>query len=71
MSSRYRPIELPEERLRLPEATLGVGLWDGRYAGCNGRWLRCYDAEGRRLPTPVEQRDAEALGAEQARQRAH
>jgi Uma2 family endonuclease len=70
VASRYRPISLPDQRLWLPEANLGIGLWDGRYAGCEGRWLRCYDAEGRWLPTLAEQRDAETARAEQAEQAA-
>jgi Uma2 family endonuclease len=77
VSSRYRPIALPEQRLWLPEAGLGIGLWDGRYEGYDGRWLRCFDAHGQWLPAQAEEReraleraDAAQLEAEQAKERA-
>jgi Uma2 family endonuclease len=63
VSSHYRPLNLENERLWLPEAGIGLGLWEGRFAGYAGRWLRCFDSAGHWLPTVAEQRD-------QARERA-
>lgn len=70
VSSRYRPIVLQEDRLWLPEAGIGLGVWEGRFAGCEGRWLRCFDAEGDWLSTVAEQRDREHERADQEHQRA-
>jgi Uma2 family endonuclease len=58
-------------RVWLPEAELGLGVWDGAY---NMRtdllWLRFYDAEGNWLPTYEEQADQHRQRAEQERWRA-
>jgi Uma2 family endonuclease len=58
VSASYRPILLQEGRLWLPEAGIGLGVWEGAYAGCTGRWLRWLDGEGRWIPTPLEQAQA-------------
>jgi Uma2 family endonuclease len=70
VSASYRPIVLEDERLWLPEAGIGLGIWEGRFAVCAGRWLRCFDAERRWLPTVAEQRDREHTRAEEERLRA-
>jgi hypothetical protein len=64
---QYREIHPPEQRLWLPEAQVGLGLWLGTYQGLERQWLRCYDAQGAWIPLPQEQ---EHQRAEQERQRA-
>jgi Uma2 family endonuclease len=70
----YREVTADDQRLGLPEAGLGLGLWSGTYQGLERQWLRFYDADGRWMPTPVEQADQRAeqadQRAEQERQRA-
>ncbi len=70
----YREIQADDQRLWLPEAGVGLGLWSGAYQGMERQWLRFYDADGRWMPTPVEQADQRAeqadQRAEQERQRA-
>jgi len=53
-NGRYREVELPRQRLWLPEAGLGLGLWFGEYEWLPRSWLRFYDRKGRWLLTPVE-----------------
>jgi Uma2 family endonuclease len=71
---RYQEVKPVGQRLWLPEAGLGLGLWEGVYEETQGRWLRCYDADGRWIPTPFEQQqqraEQEQRHAEQERQRA-
>jgi len=71
---RYREVQPAEERLWLPEAEVGLGLWWGTYQGVERRWLRFYDAQGAWIPTlPEAERqraDQERQRAEQERQRA-
>ena len=62
---RYRELTLPDRRLWLPEAGIGIGVWPGRFEGIEGEWLRCYDEDGRWLPTKS---DRQALAEEQAEQ---
>ena len=70
----YREIQPAEQRLWLPEAGLGVGLWFGTYQGLERQWLRCYDASGAWILTPHEREQQRAeqadRRAEQERQRA-
>ncbi len=50
-------------RFWLPEAALGLGLWQGRYHGIEHLWARWYDAQGNWILTGDER-------AEQQQQRA-
>ena len=63
-----------DQRLWLPEAELGLGLWSGAYQGIERQWLRFYDAHGVWVPTPVERErqrtDQERQRAEQEHQQA-
>ncbi len=61
--------QLPVEGLGiwLPEAELGLGLWEGTYQGVERRWLRWYNSEQTWILTPVE---LERLRAELAEQQA-
>ncbi|ETX05444.1 MAG: hypothetical protein ETSY2_22835 [Candidatus Entotheonella gemina] len=64
---QYREIDPAEERLWLPEAALGLGVWSGMYEGMERKWLRFYDDRGVWIPTRTE---SERQRAEQERQRA-
>jgi Uma2 family endonuclease len=70
VSSHYRPIDLTDDGLWLPEAGIGLGIWEGPFEGYAGRWLRCFDSARQWLPTVAEQRDLERQHADQERQRA-
>lgn len=67
LRGRYQEVTPLRQRLWLPEAGLGLGLWWGVYRRVKRRWLRFYDAAGKWIPTPLEQ---ERQHAEQERQRA-
>ena len=71
---RYHEVEHAGQRLWLPEAGIGLGLWYGVYRRRERHWLRFYDADGRWIPTPFEQQQSRAeqeqRHAEQERQRA-
>lgn len=45
----------------LPEAGIGLGVWEGTCAGCTGRWLRWLDDHGRWIPTPSEDEQARGV----------
>ncbi|WP_448573939.1 Uma2 family endonuclease [Trichothermofontia sp.] len=66
----YEPVDLLEPRFWFQELGLGLGVWQGRYDGIEGLWLRWYDAEGVWVPTRQERAEQERQRAEQARQRA-
>ncbi|MDQ3012830.1 MAG: Uma2 family endonuclease [Acidobacteriota bacterium] len=57
-------------RFWIPEAKLGLGLWQGVYHGQERWWLRWYDAQGNWIPTGDEHIVRERLRAEQERLRA-
>jgi Uma2 family endonuclease len=74
LQGRYREVMPPGQRLWLPEAGLGLGLWQGVYQGVERLWLRFYDVAGNWIATPLE-RENQRVGqerqhAEQERQRA-
>ena len=70
----YRAVQPDDQRLWLPDADVGLGLWSGVYQGMERQWLRFYDAHGLWMPTPAEQErqwaERERQRAEQERQRA-
>ncbi|MGH8475099.1 MAG: Uma2 family endonuclease [Methylococcales bacterium] len=70
IAGRYRSLPLPDDRLWLSEAGLGLGLWSGCYDEIEGTWLRWYDADDQWLPTSEEKLDAQSKRAEQEHQRA-
>jgi Uma2 family endonuclease len=81
---RYKEVICHDGRFWIPEAGLGLGLWQGRYDGRERLWLRWFDAQGNWIPTwaeiaEQERREKEAAlsredqfrqRAEQERQRA-
>ena len=58
----YEQMELPENRLWLPQLKIGVGIWHGEYQGIERLWLRWFDETGSWILTAEEQ----ATAAEQA-----
>lgn len=54
ISGSYRELVLPEQRLWLPEAELGLGLWHGEFQGIRGPWLRWYDENEQWIPSQEE-----------------
>jgi Uma2 family endonuclease len=68
--TRYREVDLSEQRLWFEEIKLGLGVWEGPYQGAMGLWLRWYDGAGDWLPTPAERAEQESQRAEQERLRA-
>lgn len=54
---RYQEVELNSENPRfwIEELGLGLGLWQGKYEGAEGKWLRWYDAKEEWIPTAMEQ----------------
>ncbi|WP_041243891.1 Uma2 family endonuclease [Gloeobacter kilaueensis] len=59
--------EMAEPRLWIEPLQIGLGLWQGSFAGVEREWLRWYDVAGRWIPTELEQ---ERQRAEQAERRA-
>ncbi len=67
----YREVSSADQRLWLPEAGLGLGVWSGVYEGIERQWLRFYDAQGVWIPTPTEQAQQRAEDALQQAAQAH
>ncbi len=64
----YEEVHPQDQRLWLPEAGLGLGLWSGAFQGIERRWLRFYDEHGAWLPTQQENIEQERQEREQADQ---
>lgn len=60
-----QPLNPDNPRIWIPELDLGIGIWDGEFAGVPHSWLRWCDAKGNWIPTAEER--AERL-AERLRQ---
>ena len=56
-AGHYEALSLPEGRFWLPELSVGLGLWQGKYKQVERLWLRWYDETGTWLPTPTERAD--------------
>jgi Uma2 family endonuclease len=67
--TRYQEMALSEQQLWFEEIKLGLGVWQGRFQGAMGLWLRWFDEAGW-LPTPGERAEQEKLRAEQEKLRA-
>jgi len=65
MHGVYNEVSPAQQRLWLPEAGLGLGLWVGTYEGLERTWLRFYNADGAWIGTPTEQAEQRAEQAEQ------
>ena len=64
--SHYEELDLVNERLWVEDVQLGLGVWEGKYEGAEGRWLRWYDGANAWIPTLKENAEQERLRAEQA-----
>ncbi len=72
-NNRYKEVYPADQRLWLPDAGLGLGLWSGMYQGFKRYWLRFYDKQGAYPQTQQEQIEQERHKQqefEQERQRA-
>jgi len=67
---KYRQMELKNGRLWLTELKLGLGLWHGKYQGCEHEWLRWCDADGVWIPTPLELSEHRAQQEQLAKEQA-
>ncbi|UBF27293.1 Uma2 family endonuclease [Kovacikia minuta CCNUW1] len=63
-----QPIQPENPRLWIPELAIGLGLWQGEFAGIDRLWLRWYDAQNYWIATDTEQALEQA---ERERQRAN
>ena len=68
--SRYEELVLVDSKIWLEEVELGLGVWEGRYQGTHGKWLRWYEASGDWVLTPQELSVQSQLRAEQEQARA-
>jgi Uma2 family endonuclease len=59
--ARYNEVDLDRSNPRFwfDEVDLGLGVWQGRYQGVEGLWLRWYDAQGEWISTAIEQTEIE------------
>jgi Putative restriction endonuclease len=63
---KYAPVEASW----LPEVSLGLTLWEGKYEGSSSTWLRWCERYGRVIPSGAERSDEEHRRAEDERRRA-
>jgi Uma2 family endonuclease len=68
--SRYEELVLVDSKIWLEEVELGLGVWEGRYQGTHGKWLRWYEASGHWVLTPLEISVQSQARAEQEQARA-
>ena len=68
----YQEIDLDPNypRVWIPRLGLGLGRWQGAYAGIDRYWLRWYDAQDDWIPTPEEERTTAQYQAKLEQQRA-
>jgi Uma2 family endonuclease len=70
MGDRYTEQTLADSRFWIASIELGLGLWQGTYAGIERLWLRWFDGEGNWVLTTTEREQQEQQRAAQERQRA-
>ena len=68
-SGHYEAMELLDNRLWIPELSIGLGVWQGQYQGIERLWLRWFDAENQWIATADEQVVAAEKALQQERQR--
>jgi Uma2 family endonuclease len=51
---RYQQQNLAEPKIWFEDLQLGLGVWEGRYQGFEGKWLRWYRTSGEWIPTDAE-----------------
>jgi Uma2 family endonuclease len=66
---RYEEIQLDRDHPKfwIDELGLGLGIWQGRYQGAEGRWIRWYDAQDQWIPTEVEAKQVAQIQTEAER----
>jgi Uma2 family endonuclease len=64
---KYQKLQVTGQGVWLPRAQLGIGVWKGQCEEVQGRWLRCYDAQGNWLPTQKEMAERERREKERER----
>jgi hypothetical protein len=64
---RYQALQPP---FQLATVGLELTVWDGRFEGVDGQWLRWCSLDGQVIPTGAEGRELERQRAEAERQRA-
>jgi Uma2 family endonuclease len=67
---RYEEIPLSQPQFWFEALQLGLGVWQGRFNGVEGRWLRWYDSRAEWIPTNQEQAEIEAFARQAAEQQA-
>ncbi|MEM9978720.1 MAG: Uma2 family endonuclease [Cyanobacteria bacterium P01_D01_bin.2] len=67
---RYEEESISDSRYWFEDLGLGLGLWQGRFQGATGLWLRWYNANGDWISTLAELAEQESQRAEQESQRA-
>jgi Uma2 family endonuclease len=67
---RYQEVALTASRFWFEALQLGLGVWQGRYAGVEGLWLRWYDQQENWIPTDAERAQMEATSRQAAEQQA-
>ena len=70
VGTRYQSISLDEQRYWFEELALNLAVWQGRYQGIEGQWLRWQDADGNWILTSDERAEQAQQKAEQAQQKA-
>ncbi len=68
--ARYQEQQLSESGLWFQELNLSLRLWQGKYQGVEGLWLRWCNLGNQWVPTAAEVVEQERQQAEQERQRA-
>jgi hypothetical protein len=66
----YQEVELTEERFWFEELNLGLGVYQGIYAGISGHWLRWYDRDRQWIPFNEERIEQAEERVERAEARA-
>jgi Uma2 family endonuclease len=66
---RYQRLDIPEQRLWVPELDLGLGVWQGICRGVPHQWLRWFDAEDQWILTGEESAEKERQRAEAAEEK--
>jgi Uma2 family endonuclease len=70
----YSELDFTNSKIWMPGLQLGLGLWQGTYAGIERLWLRWYNKSGNWIPLLVEiekqRADQEKQRADQEKQRA-
>jgi Uma2 family endonuclease len=67
---KYQELPVSPDPFWMPEAGLGLGIWQGSYQNVEGHWLRWCDGRGNWIPTAEERGEDDRQRAERERNRA-